>query len=205
MSTRDHWQGVYEAKAPDAVSWYQETPATSLELIQAAGVGPDARILDVGGGASRLVDHLLENGFRRVGVLDLAGSALHVARARLGAKADAVEWIEGDVTSWEPGEPWDLWHDRAVFHFLVSEEDRAAYRARLLSALRSGGHAVVATFGPGGPLRCSGLEVKRHSVDELAAFFGPELALVESREEVHETPAGKKQEFVFARFRRVGG
>lgn len=205
MSMREHWQGVYETRAADAVSWYQETPATSLELIEATGVGSDARIIDVGAGASRLVDHLLARGFRNLGVLDLAASGLRVARERLGESAEGIEWIEGDARSYEAAEPWDLWHDRAVFHFLVSEEDRAAYRARLLAALRSDGHVIIATFGPGGPLECSGLRVARHSAEELAAFFGPELELVESREEVHTTPAGKDQEFVFARFRRKGG
>jgi SAM-dependent methyltransferase len=199
---RSHWERVYGEMGEREVSWFQERPEASLQLIARCGLGPEARIVDVGGGASRLVDGLLEAGYGRVAVLDLAEVALARARERLGARAGAVSWIAADVTRWAPAEPFDLWHDRAVFHFLVEPEQRAAYRATLLRALRPGGHAVIATFAADGPERCSGLPVARWEPEALAAELSPELRLVESVREEHRTPGGKAQRFQFSRLVR---
>lgn len=201
-SPDDHWGRVYRTKGEDEVSWFQETPAPSLEMIRTAGLGPASSVLDVGGGASRLVDALLLDGYR-VGVLDVAPEALEMARSRLGERASSVEWFVSDVLAFESPHPWDLWHDRAVFHFLTDPADRARYREVLLASLAPGGHVVVAPFGPGGPERCSGLPVQRYDAAALAAALGPALRLVEHRTEVHSTPTGSDQEFLFARFVRA--
>lgn len=203
MDRPSHWSEVYRTKAPDAVSWYQSHPAQSLALIEAAGLGPDARVLDVGSGASRLVDVLLDSGYTHVGVLDVAPEALAVSRARLGERADAVEWFATDVLAFESPHPWDLWHDRAVFHFLTDADEQARYRDVLLASLTEGGQAVIATFGPEGPERCSGLPVQRYSADRLAAVLGPSLRLVDHGLYVHTTPSGGQQQFLFARFERA--
>lgn len=203
MDVREHWHRVYRKKTSEQASWYQEHPTDSLDLIRATGLGKQARILDVGGGTSKLVDFLLEMGFTRVGVLDIAGSALAEAQRRLGASADRVEWIEADVRTFQPSHSWDLWHDRAVFHFLTDPADRVAYHAVLDRTVPEGGHVLLATFGPQGPTHCSGLEVVRYSPTELAAEFGPTLRLIESRTERHRTPSGAEQEFVYGRFTRV--
>ena len=200
---RDHWQRVYGSRAEDEVSWFQVRPLASLALISAAAAGPDARIVDVGGGASRLVDALLDAGHRGVTVLDIAEGALFLARRRLGPRAAAVEWITADVTTWQPGAPFDVWHDRAVFHFLTLPEDREAYRATLRRALRPGGQAIVATFSTAGPERCSGLPVVRYEPETLASELGPELRLVQSAREEHLTPGGKLQRFQYSRLVRL--
>jgi len=202
-SARDHWESVYAEKGEQEVSWFQEVPASSLRLVAATGLARHARVVDVGGGASRLVDALLAEGWERLTVLDLAAPALERARRRLGPRAASVAWITGDVTAWTPEGAYDLWHDRAVFHFLVRPEERAAYRSTLLRALRAGGHAIVATFAPDGPERCSGLPVARYDPAALAAELGPELRLVESLREEHRTPGGKVQRFQFSRFVRA--
>lgn len=203
MDRPAHWSEVYRTKAPDAVSWYEAHPAASLALIEAAGRGPGARVLDVGGGASRLVDVLLDTGYRHLGVLDVAPEALAVSQARLGVRAEAVEWFAADVLAFRSPHPWDLWHDRAVFHFLTDPGEQARYRDVLLASLAADGQAVIATFGPEGPERCSGLPVQRYSADRLAATLGPALRLVEHGLHVHTTPAGGTQQFLFARFARV--
>lgn len=200
---RKHWEGVYEERAPEQVSWYQDTPRSSLELIEHTGVGPDAAILDVGGGASRLVDHLRSRGYRDLTVLDLSEAALARARERLGEGAVDVAWIRADVTRAELEHHYDVWHDRAVFHFLVDVDDRARYGDVLRRAVPVGGHVIVATFASDGPERCSGLPVVRYSPDALRAALGPGLELVETWDEDHLTPAGKIQRFVFSRFART--
>jgi SAM-dependent methyltransferase len=200
---REHWQEIYSAKAEDEVSWYQAVPRTSIGLISRTGAGRGARIVDVGGGASRLVDALLDEGYARVAVLDVADAALARARARLGARASRVAWIAADVRTWAPDGPFDVWHDRAAFHFMVRPEDRDAYRTTLLRAIPSGGHVVVATFAPDGPERCSGLPVVRWEPGALAAELGPAFRLVESLREEHVTPAGKVQRFQFSRLVRL--
>jgi SAM-dependent methyltransferase len=202
---RDHWDDVYASKAETEVSWFEATPAPSLELLALVGATPHSAILDVGGGASRLVDHLIAAGYEDVAVLDLSVAALAAARARLGAAAERVAWIAADVTAWTPPRAYDVWHDRAAFHFLVDPADQAAYRVRLRQALRPGGHAILATFALDGPERCSGLPVQRWDAAGLAEFLGPDFALVEARRHEHVTPRGAVQRFQFAAFCFRGG
>jgi 2-polyprenyl-3-methyl-5-hydroxy-6-metoxy-1,4-benzoquinol methylase len=199
---RDHWQNVYATKAEKEVSWFQEDPAPSLDLIAATGIRSDADIIDVGGGASRLVDSLLERGFQRVAILDLSANALEGAKKRLGRRAEGIDWIAADVTAWEPSSTYDLWHDRAAFHFLTEPADRDAYVVRLKKAVRAGGHVIIATFASDGPERCSGLPIVRYEPETVAAALGPEFDLVESRRDDHVTPGGKTQHFQFSRFLR---
>jgi SAM-dependent methyltransferase len=203
MNRRQHWDHIYQTRDPASVSWHQPRAVVSLERIQSACPDRGSRILDVGGGASTLVDHLLDAGYEAVGVLDVSPTALDLARARLGPRARRVEWFAADVTRFVSPRPWDLWHDRAVLHFLLEEPDRAAYRAALHSALAPGGHVVVATFGPEGPTRCSGLDVQRCGVRQLGRILGPGFELVSSELETHVTPAGADQQFLYASFRRV--
>lgn len=200
---RDHWESVYSQKRENEVSWYQARPSTSLELIARTGVGHDARIVDLGGGASRLVDALLDSGFHCVTVVDIAAAALERARTRLGDRAVRVGWVTSDVAEWTPDASFDVWHDRAVFHFMVAPQDRKAYIATLRRALRPGGHAIIGTFAPDGPERCSGLPVQRYDPDPLAAELGTDFRLVDSVREEHVTPGGKVQHFQFSRFVRV--
>lgn len=202
-ATRErHWEALYRRQAPTRVSWYQDSPTRSLAMIERTGIARDARIVDVGGGASTLVDRLLERGFANVTVLDIASAALAAAKARLGERAQRVEWVVADVTAWRPPGLYDLWHDRAVFHFLVEESDRRAYAATLCAALAPGGHAIIATFALDGPERCSGLPVMRYSADGLAGELGVDFHLIESAPETHVTPAGVEQRFLYARFTR---
>ena len=200
---REHWQTVFREKAENEVSWFQESPATSLALVERTGVERSARIVDVGGGASRLVDGLLDAGYASVVVVDIAEAALAKARARLGARAERVRWIVSDLLQWVPDTTFDVWHDRAVFHFMVREEDRQTYLATLRRAVRPGGHAIIATFAENGPEKCSGLPVRRWAPADLASEVGPELRLVESLHEEHATPAGRMQAFQFSRFLRL--
>ena len=165
MSTLErqaHWQNVYQTKDEREVSWFQENPAISLDLIRATGIGADASIIDIGGGAARLADALVADGFRSVTVLDLSEKALATSRERLGARAGGVSWIVADVTKWQPTRTFDVWHDRAAFHFLTDPDDRAAYAERVRKAVRPGGHVIIGTFALDGPERCSGLAVARH-------------------------------------------
>jgi SAM-dependent methyltransferase len=200
---QDHWQRVHGRAPPTAASWHQERPAMSLALIAATGLGRQARILDVGGGAATLVDHLLADGYGAVSVLDIAPAALDLARRRLGDKAAAVRWIVADVTAWSPPRRYDVWHDRAVFHFLTEPADRRAYVATLARALAPNGQAIIATFALEGPERCSGLPCVRYSADTLAAELGPAWRLAESRAEDHVTPGGAIQRFLYGRFARA--
>lgn len=203
MSDRkQHWENVYSTRSPLDVSWYQAEPRLSLELIAASGVGKDAAIIDVGGGASLLVDRLLELGFRNPAVLDLAGNALAHARRRLGAAAAAVEWYEEDVTRFAAPHRFDLWHDRAVFHFLTQPGDRENYVKALRRAVAPGGHVVMAAFALGGPTRCSNLDIVQYDAGKMQAELGAEFRLVEERSELHITPAAKEQLFGFFRFVR---
>lgn len=198
-----HWQAVYQDKGEDRVSWFQATPAISLDLIRAVGAKANAAIIDVGGGASRLVDGLVAEGYRDLTVLDLSANAIALAKVRLGAAAAAVDWIVADVTQWRPERHYDVWHDRAAFHFLTDAADRAAYIERLTAALRPGGHAIIATFALDGPERCSGLPVVRYDAERLAATLGDAFSLVETRRHDHQTPLGGIQHFQFSVFRRA--
>lgn len=198
-----HWQNVYATKAEKEVSWFQENPAPSLDLIAATGLSTDAAIIDVGGGASRLVDRLLEKGFCKVTILDLSEKALEETKKRLGRRSDGVDWIVADITTWNPSDNYDLWHDRAAFHFLTDPADRDAYVVSLKKALRPGGHLIIATFAPDGPERCSGLPIVRYDPAALASALGSEFKLVDSRRDDHETPGGSTQHFQFSRFLRT--
>lgn len=197
-----HWADVYAARGAREFSWYQARPATSLRLIEELGVGRDAAVIDVGGGASSLVDHLVEREFGDVTVVDISGSALDVARARLGAKATRVNWLAGDILRLQPRGPFGLWHDRAVFHFLTGAAERAGYVATLAGAVPAGGHAIMATFADDGPERCSNLPVRRYSPEQLAAELGPDFRMVDALRETHVTPAGNAQNFIYCCFRR---
>lgn len=203
MQQKDHWEKVYSTKPTDGVSWYQEHADRSLDLIRGTGVRPDASIIDVGGGASTLVDDLLREGYASLTVLDLSGAALAAARTRLGQRASEVTWLEADITRVGlPAQAYDVWHDRAVFHFLTSEDDRKAYVETVLRAVKPGGHVIVATFAEDGPLQCSGLPVRRYSADELHAEFGQPFTLLRHQREEHHTPFGTVQKFVYCYCRR---
>ena len=197
-----HWENVYTTKGEKEVSWFQENPAPSLELIALTGLSEDAAIIDIGGGASRLVDELLARKFRRLTVLDLSGAALAAARERLGDRGADVQWLTADVTRWEPKETYDLWHDRAAFHFLTDRADQSAYVDRLKRAVRPAGHVIIGTFAPDGPERCSGLPIVRHDADTLANILGSDFVLTDSRRHDHATPWGAVQRFQFSTFRR---
>lgn len=202
-STRKaHWEHVHEGKVPAERSWFQPRPEVSLELILCCGISPEARVIDVGGGTSRLVDTLLDRGFRDLTVLDISSGALAEARERLGRRAGAVTWIESDITEAPIEGRYHLWHDRAVFHFLTDEAERAAYLKKLRGALAPGGHVIIATFDEHGPTSCSGLPVVRYSAQALAEELGKELELVTTRRELHRTPSGKGQSFVYCVFRK---
>jgi len=209
MDRARHWDEVYGTRHLDELSWFERRPALSLDLIERLVPSRAAGIVDVGGGASSLVDELLAVGYADVTVLDISQAALDLACGRLGALEDrgghaasGVRWVCGDVTTWEPGRRFDLWHDRAVFHFLVDPEDRARYRNVLVRALEPGGHAVVATFADDGPTTCSGLPVHRYGAEALAGELGPAFDLVEGRRELHTTPGGTIQPFTWVVLRR---
>ena len=201
MSRSEHWNDVYTRKAANDLSWFQPEATVSLELIRAAQLAPMASILDVGAGASTLVDGLLASGYRDITLFDVAHSALAMTHARLGD--GPIHYEIADITRWQPKRSYDLWHDRAVFHFLTSASDRDAYRAVLSRAVPPGGHVIIATFADDGPERCSGLPVQRYSENELAKELGSLLRPIETRRQSHTTPSGAEQRFLFARFQRI--
>jgi SAM-dependent methyltransferase len=201
-SRQAHWENVYTTKGENEVSWFQQSPAPSFELITQAGATHASAIIDIGGGASRLVDHLVGQGFEDVTVLDLSGAALEAAKRRLERRADPVHWVVADATAWEPAKAYDIWHDRAAFHFLTDEKDRAAYIARLTQGVKAGGHAIIATFALDGPEKCSGLPVARYDSASLARTLGSKFLLVHTRRHEHATPRGSRQMFQFSVFRR---
>lgn len=199
-----HWEEVYAAKSEMEVSWYQEEPAVSITLIREAAPGPPARIIDVGGGASVLVDRLLDRGYRRLTVLDISATALERAKARLGDSESRVHWLVADITRADRIGAYDVWHDRAVFHFLTSPDDRRSYLATAERSLRSGGHLILATFAPEGPDRCSGLPVCRYDARSLSETAGSSFELIRTVKETHRTPWGASQAFLYCLFRRRG-
>ena len=203
LERQSHWQNVYQTKGERDVSWFQEVPKISLDLIRVTGVGPDASIIDIGGGASRLVDALVREGFRSISVLDVSDKGLATSRERLGRRAKNVIWIVADVTAWHPDKTYDVWHDRAAFHFLTEPADRAAYAECVRKAVRPGGHIIIGTFAPDGPERCSGLPVLRHDATSIGELLGASFKLIESRRHDHQTPGGSMQRFQFSRFRRA--
>lgn len=200
-----HWERVYAGKAPGDHSWFQEEPETSLALIREAGLDPATRILDVGGGASSLPWFLLRDGFRNVSSLDVSAVALQLAQTHLGPRATDVGWIEADILEFEPKNRWALWHDRAVFHFLTSQEDREAYCRALGRGLEPDGHLIMATFSLDGPSKCSGLDCVRYDSHTLGLVLGPQFILRGSVEETHRTPTGGNQNFVYSWFQRDSG
>lgn len=197
MDRKQHWEALYQAQAPEEASWHQQRPQVSLELIAAAGISKDAPILDVGGGASRLVDCLLDSGYTRPAVLDIASAALAHARQRLAGRASQVEWFEADVTAFAPPHRFQLWHDRALFHFLTAAADRQRYLAVLKRTLAPGGRVILATFAVTGPEHCSGLPVARYDAATITAALGKGWQLLEQRDERHATPQGATRRFSY--------
>lgn len=198
QTPQTHWDTVYQTKAPDAVSWYRPHLETSFELIRKVAPDHAASIIDIGGGEATLVDDLLADGYRHLSVLDISPTAIEVARQRVGELARHVTWIAADITHADlPEHAYDVWHDRAVFHFLTRAEDRRAYVARVAQSMKPGGHVIVATFGPEGPLKCSGLDVVRYDAASLHAEFGRQFRYLDSTTELHETPFGTTQQFLY--------
>lgn len=198
MDVKTHWETVYNTKAPDRVSWFRPHLETSLAFIERTAAGRSASIIDVGGGESTLVDDLLARGYENITVLDVSETALEVARKRLGVAAEQVHWLVADITQTDlPPAAYDVWHDRAVFHFLTDIGQRAAYVRQVARAVKPGGHVIVSTFGPEGPAKCSGLEVMRYDAESLHHQFGVRFRLMESSKEVHETPFGTTQQFLY--------
>ena len=198
MDAQSHWDRIYQTKKPSQVSWYRAHLENSLELIASAAGSRDACIIDVGGGESTLVDDLLDRGYRRVSVLDISPSAIDVTCNRLGERAPLVTWLLGDITTMElPKQHYDVWHDRAVFHFLTNDADRHAYVRQVKESVKLGGHVIVASFGPEGPLKCSGLDVVRYDAETLHGEFGVQFQLVKHLTEQHHTPFGTTQQFVY--------
>ena len=202
MSAAEHWDEIYGTRTVDAVSWYQREPAVSLRLVPAAAPDRAAGIVDVGSGASSLVDRLLDDGYRDLTLVDVSTRALDLVRARLGDRARHVTFVAGDVLDWTPDREFAVWHDRAVFHFLTDEQDRARYVERAAAAVRPAGALIVATFAADGPPQCSGLPVHRHQPADLARAFGPAFVLEAAEREEHMTPAGVVQPFSWAVLRR---
>lgn len=202
MDRKTHWEKVYRTTAADELGWYQVHPTMSLNLIESTGFQKTGSLIDVGGGDSTLVDHLLDQGFKHVTVLDISSAALKRAKARLGDRAHLVTWIEGDVTDFRSSKTYEVWHDRAVFHFLTDAEDREKYCETMNRAVGTQGHVIIATFAYEAPPTCSGLPVVRYSPQFLAVTIGNNFALVESVEQLHRTPGGKQQPFIYCRFAR---
>lgn len=202
---REHWNGVYDARSEDELTWFEATPALSLELLR-AHLHPGEPFIDIGAGASRLVDVLLEEGYGPLTVLDLSGAALAVSRQRLGSQGEDIAWIEADITKWEPDRTYAVWHDRAVFHFLTGAEDRTGYARALSAALRPGGIAIIATFADDGPEKCSGLPVVRYAPEalgqELERLLPGRFETLDARRHMHITPKGNRQSFQYSVFRR---
>ena len=201
---KEHWQKVYREKDEAQVSWFQKEPALSLELINHCDLALSDPIIDVGGGTSTLVDHLLYRGYSDLTVLDIAATALAGSRRRLGAEACRVEWIESDVTAYRPEKQYALWHDRATFHFLTTPEDRARYVDTLKKALRPGGHLILASFATHGPSQCSGLPVVHYNARTLLSELGPGFRLLEEQSERHLTPDQRIQDFTYFRLILTG-
>ncbi len=199
-----YWNDVYTTKPAETVSWFQDDPMPSLKMIAQTGLGTGASIVDIGGGASVLIDRLLDRGYANLSVLDISQTGLAVAQKRLGARAEHVTWVTQDVTAWRPPRnAFSIWHDRAVLHFLVEEADRGAYRCALDRGVRAGGFVILAPFALSGPERCSGLPVKRYSAELLQAELGPGYDLIDQQPQTHVTPAGNRQDFIWCLFSKT--
>lgn len=204
MNRKTHWENIYRNKSPLEVSWFQKEPELSLQLIRNSGFSTEAAIIDIGGGASLLVDRLFEHGFRRLAVLDISRAALSHAKQRLGRAAEQIEWFETDVTTFVPPHPFDIWHDRAVFHFLTDATDRKRYVETLKQTLKPAGNLILAAFTIGGPTKCSGLDIVQYDHKKLAQELGDGFTLAEQLSETHITPANQAQLFAYFRFIKSG-
>ena len=204
MKRQQHWERVWSRDNPREVGWYQESPGVSLSLVEKTGIDLDARILDVGGGASTLVDRLLDQGFENIEVLDLTESALDHSKSRLGTRSERVTWTTEDVTAFRAAQPVNLWHDRAVLHFLTENRDRELYVQSLINSIAPKGHAIIATFALDGPKKCSGFEVVRYGPREISALLGESFQLLEIVHETHMTPGNTKQRFTYFRLQNHG-
>lgn len=202
MQAQEHWQNVYQNKKPDEVSWYEEFPTMSLDLIKATNIEKDKPIIDIGGGASILVDKLLDEGFRDLSVLDISERSLQYAKDRLGKQANNINWIVADVTEYKFKQTYNLWHDRAVFHFLTEAAAREKYKQALNQALVPGAYLILATFALDGSNKCSGLEVERYDANKLQAELGSNFSLLQSIDTSHITPWDSKQKFTYGLFRK---
>jgi trans-aconitate methyltransferase len=203
MNSTDHWNHAYTKKSEAELSWHEDDPTVALSLMKEAGLGSTSSVIDIGAGTSRLMERLLDLGLRDLTALDLSESALAQARLRLGEREKFVKWIVHDITSWEPTQKYNIWHDRAVFHFLVHPEDRIAYIKRLSRSVPPGGLAVIATFAPDGPEKCSGLPVTRYSPASLGNTIGANFSLLTHHSHLHYTPWGNQQPFQYSLFRRA--
>jgi SAM-dependent methyltransferase len=198
MDVQNHWEKIYTEKSPIAVSWYRPHLETSLELIELVAPDRSTSLIDVGGGESSLVDDLLARGYEDITVLDISRTAIDASRKRLGDDSGRAHWLVEDITQSDlPASRYDLWHDRAVFHFLTVPADRVAYVRQVARAVRRGGHVIVCTFGPEGPTKCSGLEVVRYDAESLHKEFGVRFLLLGSSKELHQTPSGTRQQFLY--------
>ena len=204
VERKSHWESFYLQKPVAETSWHQAIPQMSLEMVERADVSPDTAIIDIGGGASLLGDHLLERGFRDVTILDISRAAQVQAQTRLGEHSARLKWVEADVTRFKPQRRYGLWHDRAAFHFLTETEDRKKYASVLELTLDSGGQAIIATFSPSGPKKCSGLEIVQYDTASIEQALGPAFRLLEMQEDVHLTPDGREQRFNYFRFLKNG-
>jgi len=203
MDTKEHWEEIYKSRSSDKVSWFAPHLNLSLELILNSTTSKDSKIIDVGGGASTLADDLINKGYENITILDISGDALKVSRKRLGVLSNSATWLEGNITEIKlPGQFYDLWHDRAVFHFLTSSQDRKKYVRNLNVSLKPKGTVIIATFSLKGPEKCSGLDVIRYDPETLQAELGKNYRLIKSKEEPHQTPSGTNQEFIYCMFKR---
>ena len=203
MSQKEHWEAVYSTRQAEALGWYKPRLETSIAWIEALGLNAEAPIIDVGGGVSTLVDDLLKAGHRSISILDISEEALNAARARLGVAGDAITWINGDITSIDlPSQHYELWHDRAAFHFLTEPGQLQSYRDNLLAALKPGGHLIIGTFAPEAPPKCSGLPIQRYTHEQLGKVLGSEFELKRHHTELHVTPGGVEQMYLYCHFRR---
>lgn len=201
MERKDHWENIYQSKSVKEVSWFQEHADLSLNFIKKANGNLDANIIDVGGGASVLVDNLIANGYRNITVVDISEHALSIARERIGEQATNISWVAGDVTTIIfPKHHFDIWHDRAVFHFLTDPADRQRYVENMINFVKPGGHVIVATFSLNGPTKCSGLDIIQYSPEKLQNEFGEGFSIVNHVEEKHKTPSGGEQQFIYCSF-----
>lgn len=202
MNRKSHWNGAYEGKAEGEVSWFQSKPERSLELIDRSGIPHSGTLIDVGGGASLLVDYLVRDGFKNITVLDISSVALRTAQTRLGEPVKSIDWVEADITQFQTTKHFDLWHDRAVFHFLTQTSERKRYINLLHQTIKPGGHVIIAAFTMGGPKKCSGLDIVQYDAIKLSQELGEVFTLIEQEDELHITPSGNEQAFGYYHFKR---